>query len=390
MTDSYAKWAAGLFEQAPAEWASTLFAIDHQQAPSQRQLAAALSHAPRAATSLKSATLKELLVQWEFNPPQVIVAAGPGPFMMALRARLDRTSWGGVIPLVGGSPGIAAHLSTSSLRFRVALDVLIVASTNERDVLSHKMQQQFEYSPRVALSTLPYISGLQARPITNYDIQECVFAAQPDIPQSRDDRRALLINLLQFRRTNKLEALTIKLRAIIGEAQTHTEVHSYQDIFSELVAKGDASRNEIRFVYGSMQDALENPSTILATVSSSAALEAIALGNPALIIADCGVDDEHANHVFEGSGLIHKLDEVKLPYQGLAAASWKLQNYFHPASENNWISTIESLGARTAPQLSEKFSRQEILKNAISEALRTDFPQRSASLFKLYRAVFKR
>ena len=390
MTDSYAKWAAGLFEQAPDTWAASFFAIEHQQAPSQRQLVDALAHTPKAASAVTSIALKDLMKLWQEHTPDVIVAAGPGPFMLGLRARLDRTPWGRKIALVGGSPGIASHLSTEALRFRLALDLLLVASINERDTVASRMHYAFSFTPIIGLSTLPYIEGLQSRSIDAGQTQEFVFAAQPDIPQDRESRLQLLKSLLLLKRRNGLDSISIKLRAQVGEAQTHTEAHSYQDLFNELITRDEASRNEIRFVYGSMRDTLENPSTILATVSSSAAIEAIALGNPALIISDFGVNEENANKVFEDSGLVHRLDEIMLPYFEKADPTWKQRNYFHPVAENDWISKVSNLTHRTSPALSAKFSRQQLLKNAISEALRTDFPQHSASLFRAYRALFKR
>ena len=390
MTDSYTKWAAGLFEQSPESWNTSIYAVEHQQAPSQRQLMDALAHTPKAASAINSIALKDLMKLWESRTPDVIVVAGPGPFMLGLRSRLDRTAWGRKIALVGGSPGIASHLSTEALRFRLALDVLLVASINERDTVASRMHYAFSFTPIIGLSTLPYIDGLKSRSVDANQKQEFVFAAQPDIPKGREDRLQLLRSLLLLKRRSGLDAINIKLRAQSGESQTHTEEHSYQDLFNELISRDEASRNEIRFVYGSMRDTLEKSSTILATVSSSAAIEAIALGNPALIISDFGVNEENANKVFEDSGLVHRLDDVTLPYLDKADQTWMQRNYFHPTAENDWISKVSGLNQRTSPDLTSKFSCQQLIKNAISEALRTDFPQHSASLFKAYRALFKR
>ncbi len=387
MTDSYAKWAAGLFDHAPAEWQCNFVVVDHQQSPTSRQLEAALSGNPSAQSHVKRMPLKSLMNQWQLNPPNVIVAAGPGPFILALRQRLDKTSWGFSIPLVGGSPGIATHLDENSLRFRLALDVLIVASHNERLTLTQEMTKNFQHHPLIALSTLPFIANIDSRKQDD-EHQDLVFAAQPDIPAGKHERLEVLRALLQFKRRHGLDAVYIKLRALAGEAQTHTELFSYQDLFNELVAGDEATRDEIRFLFGSMRDALQNPNTILATISSTAAIESIALGNPTLIIADCGVSRERANEVFTYSCLINHLAEVKLPYSGLPNENWKKLNYFHNSAENDWISSINDLTTRKAPALSAHFSAQLLFKNATSEALRLS--RRTAPLFTLYRLLFKR
>jgi hypothetical protein len=387
MTDSYAKWAAGLLELAPRSWKTNFYVMDHQQSPTARQLDAALAHTPHARSVMQHISSRSLMNKWKHNPPTAVVVAGPGPFILALRQRLDKTSWGRAIALIGGSPGIATHLDENSLRFRLALDVLIVASHNERTTLSREMTQLFGSHPVVALSTLPFIQNIEVRKQTD-DSQDLVFAAQPDIPATKEERLNVLRALLQFKRQHKLETIYIKLRALVGEAQTHTELFSYQDLFNELVTRDEATRDEIRFLFGSMQDALANPNSILATISSTAAIESIALGNPTLIVADAGVSRARANEVFMNSGLVNRLEDVALPYRGLPNDDWKRLNYFHNSAENDWISSIDAIQSRTSPELSQHFSSQQLLKNATSEALRLS--QQSAPLFKLYRLLFKR
>ena len=241
MTDSYAKWAAGLFELAPNNWQRSFSVIRHQQAPTDRQLEAAVAQTPLARAAMQRVAMKALLSKWQHNPPTTVVVGGPGPFILALRQRLDKTSWGQKVALVGGSPGIATHLDETSLQFRLALDILIVASENERQTLSTEMSKLFGHHPAVALSTLPFIQHISQRKQDDSQ-QDMVFAAQPDIPASKHERLEVLKSLLQFKRHHQLDAVYIKLRALAGEAQTHTEYFSYQDLFNELIAGGEAAR----------------------------------------------------------------------------------------------------------------------------------------------------
>jgi capsule polysaccharide modification protein KpsS len=69
----------------------------------------------------------------------------------------------------------------------------------------------------------------------------------------------------------------------------------------DLVAQRRTSRDAVGFVGGSMHDALRTARGFV-TVSSTAALEAMAMDRPTLIISDFGVSAEMINLVFEGSG----------------------------------------------------------------------------------------
>jgi len=86
--------------------------------------------------------------------------------------------------------------------------------------------------------------------------------------------------------------------------------------------------HELEFCTGSMAEQL-TPGTAMVTVSSTAALEALDAGLPVLVLSDFGVSDEMLNKVFEGSGLLGTLADLKAgrffhPEQG-----WLRDNYFH-------------------------------------------------------------
>ena len=102
----------------------------------------------------------------------------------------------------------------------------------------------------------------------------------------------------------------VKLRATGGEPQTHRERWSYPALFDDLVRQGRVGSNAIRFTSGSMAAAL-NTARGLATVSSTAALEAMAAGVPVLIISDFGVSADLINLVFADSGCLGTLDDLR-------------------------------------------------------------------------------
>jgi hypothetical protein len=71
------------------------------------------------------------------------------------------------------------------------------------------------------------------------------------------------------------------------------------------------------------------PGTALATVSSTAALEAIDAGLPVLVLSDFGVSDGMLNKVFEGSGLFGTLKDLTAGRFFHPEPGWLRENYFH-------------------------------------------------------------
>ncbi|MFG1695417.1 DUF6716 putative glycosyltransferase [Nonomuraea sp. NPDC049309] len=81
------------------------------------------------------------------------------------------------------------------------------------------------------------------------------------------------------------------------------------------------------------------------TVGSTAALEAIAMGVPSLVLSDFGVSAEMINLVFEGSGLLGTLDDLAQGRFRTASPAWCAASYFHPAERDDWARRLAELVA---------------------------------------------
>jgi hypothetical protein len=131
----------------------------------------------------------------------------------------------------------------------------------------------------------------------------------------------------------------VKLRALEYERQTHNERHHYQRLWREMGAPG-----RLTFAAGSMHDQLTHAAGFV-TVSSTAALEAVAMGVPSLVLSDFGVSAEMINVVFEGSDLLGTLEDLAKGDFRTASASWCAANYFHPAERNDWARLLTGLAS---------------------------------------------
>ena len=165
------------------------------------------------------------------------------------------------------------------------------------------------------------------------------------MPVERADREEILLALADA------GAAVVKLRAWSEEQQTHKETWSYPEIMDDLLARRRVAADAITFVGGSMHDALRT-SRGFVTVSSTAALEAMAMNRPTLIISDFGVSAEMINLVFEESGCLGTLDDLRSGRLCHANPKWLDANYFHASEENNWLGLLtQLLAVRAAGQL---------------------------------------
>ena len=160
-----------------------------------------------------------------------------------------------------------------------------------------------------------------------------VFAAQAKVPVRREEREQILLALAQA------GPAVVKLRALSTEWQTHHEPWPYPQLYAGLVQAGRVAPDALHFAAGSMTEALAGARGLV-TVSSTAALEAMALGLPVLTLSDFGVSEEMINTVFAGSGCLGTLADLAAGRPATADPAWTAANYFHPPADNTWLDEI--------------------------------------------------
>jgi hypothetical protein len=134
----------------------------------------------------------------------------------------------------------------------------------------------------------------------------------------------------------------VKVRAAGGESQTHRERLSYDELWRGLVQQGRVPPGSITFEQGSMVEHLQRAAGFV-TVSSTAALEAIASDVPTIVLSDFGVNEEMINVVFEGSELLGTLDDLADARFFHPDPSWLRDNYFQPSSDNDLLPRLTQL-----------------------------------------------
>jgi hypothetical protein len=354
-TDSFAKWGAHLLASAPADWDLELRTVATPRSASPKQLRSAfrgldrrLAHLHREPPAPKDvdAVVEEL----RQDPPDAVLVSLIGPVAELVIDEVHRR-----IPdrpvLVSGLPGISFPSKWKGIFFRARADLFVLHS--HREVRAYEeMAREGGVEPHFALATLPFARGAVANggagatdAVGVFDgvgatvRDSVVFAAQPSVPSERADRALVVRWLVETARAHPEWRVVIKTRAAAGEHQTHREEHPYPDLVPV-----DAPTNLV-VESGPMAEHLER-AVALVTISSTAVLEAAARGVPALTLTDFGIARHLINEVFVGSGLEGDAVDLVDGRFGIVRPEWMRDNYFHPASEDDWQHRLVELMAR--------------------------------------------
>lgn len=335
-SDSFTKWGASVLDRMPADWHSRLVVIRTPALPSHRQLAAALTGTRFAGGIVPVVDLAAVAEMVAREQPDVVLLSVRGPVVRVLVRTIAAA--GGKRPvIVSGLPGISIPETMLALYYRSQVDVFLLHS--KREVAAFQslaavlgIQQDF------GLATLPFLAAGRREQSHGDDI---VFAAQAKVPRTLEDRQMLVRWLAETARRHPDRRVVVKLRGAAGEAQTHAERHPLDLILAGLE---DAPANLIAST-GPMSEHLASAAALV-TVSSTAAIEAVAMGIPVLALDDFGVSKRLINLVFEGSGLLGGSDalfegDFRMPDEG-----WLDANYFHSPSDETWIDAIQAAALR--------------------------------------------
>ncbi len=338
-SDSYLKWAAGLLDQLPPGWDPTLAVVRTPIAPSAGQIAAAVSGTRAGAAEPPAVVSARALRRIaERTSPDVVLVACTGPVVDVLVSEVFE----GLRPrpvFVSGLPGISIPATEKAWLYRGGCDLFVVHSGREVEEFG-RIGRELGAEGSMALARLPYLDSLTS--VTPAGGDRVVFATQAKVPKRREDRESILLALAALADTRPDLDVVVKLRALENERQTHNERYHYQRLWRELAEAGAVRPDAVRFAAGAMHEHLAAAAAFV-TVSSTAALEAIAGRVPLLVLSDFGVSAEMINLVFEDSGCLGTLEDVARGVFRRPTAAWCEANYFHDAAASDWVDRLAPL-----------------------------------------------
>ncbi|MDN4475157.1 hypothetical protein QQX09_04700 [Demequina sp. SYSU T00192] len=330
--DSSLKWAVTRLLEARDRWDCEILVVESAVTPSAAQVDAAVAGRVDPPARIGLTELARRVGPDAADAPDVLVLACRGDLIaLLLEDELRGTCRAGVI--VAGIPGVWLPPTELGLTLRRGVDLMVVHSHVERDAVEREL-------PRGDLRA----TGLASLAIEGADApsdgaRSVVFAPQALVPASRADRARLLAALVDLARARPDLTVVIKVRGTPGEAQTHRDDLPYEALLAEVA---DVPVN-LTVATGPMADHL--PGAIgFVTVSSTAALEAVAAGVPTLCLADFGVGEETLTTAFLGSGLLGSLDDLRAGGFKRPDPEWMARGYLHPGADDDWIERVEELG----------------------------------------------
>lgn len=344
-SDSYVKWAAALVGALPDGWERELLVVDSPIVVSDAQLAAALAGSGIADPARVAPA--EVGARVAAAAPDVVLVATVGPIarvLLRIVAGLDPRP-----VLLSGLPGISIPATRKALAFRRQADLLVLHS--RREVREFEaLARERGIAQRFGLASLPFAHDAPA------DGTDLVFAGQAIVPAVRGDRIRVATMLRDAALADPHRRVVVKVRAVAGEQQTHAEEHTYPDLLAEL---GPLPANLV--VSTEPMAAALDTAEGLVTISSTAAIEALARGIPAVLLDEFGISDALINTVFTGSGLFGGRDAVVRREFRHPDPAWLDDNYLHDATASDWFDrAIDLVAAQRAGRLQPHPAAQRV------------------------------
>ena len=359
-SDSYAKWGASLLAQLGPEWSVELVTVASRLAASDAQLAFALAGTGFRPDAAPRASLHEIVDRLNLEGHDAVFVSTSGAVSEAVITEITQR----VRPrpvIMTGLPGISTPAKYKGLFRRAQADLFVLHS--HREIREYQaLATRRGVSHNFVLATLPFLEQREAVPEWTGERDSIVFAAQPGVPHAVAERRAVIGWLVQAALTHPELRVVIKVRAQAGERQTHRERHPYAELVppnapDNLVVEGGSMVAHLARAVG------------FVTVSSTAAIEAIAAGVPSLVLTDFGVSGDLINEVFVGSGLLGPSRDLVAARFRQVDPRWRHDNYFHDASDNDWQSKLmESAELRDTGDLAARPAKRRSRGGALRRA----------------------
>ena len=332
-SDSFVKWGAATLSRATG-WDVDLVLIESDVSATDRQVDIALLHTAFEGRTVRRLSLRGLVDLIRSEQPDGVFVSTRGPVAEVVISELLALGRSTRPVVLTGLPGISIPAKWKGIFLRAQADVFVLHS--HREVAAYReLALTHGVEPAFALATLPFLTDTATEsPAEPAPRTRVVFAAQATVPADRGDRLRILSWLRTLAIRHRDLDVVIKVRGLAGDPQTHHEHYPFDTLLT------GPTPDNLRVATGSMAVHLGHAAGLV-TVSSTAAIEAIAAGVPVILLDDFGVDPALINTVFEGSGLLASKDDLMAARFRHPNPDWLQQNYFHPALEDDWIQRSE-------------------------------------------------
>ena len=337
-SDTRLKWAAHLAAAIP-NTVTECRSLDTRQALSERQVAE-LGLPNHDVVPLRSLRDGSAIAGYG-----IVVACMTGGELYRLRRVAERRASAGGRPLlVTGYAGVVYEKHLEGILWRIGYDVICANAESDAAMFARWLGELDVSSESLRVAGLAIARN--AEPVeTAWPPRRIVFAVQPDVPERRVDRVALLGELVSYAVRHRDREVVVKLRSLPDEVTTHPEAHNYAALLAEEFPHAPPN---ISCVYAPMSEVLDR-TDLLITVSSTASMEAWARGIPVGILGDVGLGESLWNHHFVASGAVTSIRAL--------ADDWI------PTVKSEWLAD-SGVDVEATSRLGEEIRRLSYLVNA--------------------------
>ena len=269
----------------------------------------------------------------------VVVLAVQGPHVRRFCHDLfDAVELAGTVPpvTISGWVGVIIEKIIAGYLDRLGTNIVAVNSRSNLATFEAVARSLDLPADNLVLSGLPLLSGEHREMPVGTPIRTVMFADQPTVPQSREDRLYIYQRLLAYARAHPDRQVVLKPRHRIGEDTIHR-----MKFHPEVLLSGLRQPPNFSIDYTPIADRLADLDLML-TVSSTAALESVGAGVRTALIADLDVREQLGNHIFLDSGLLRTFDQLERDDVGIPAKSW-FEDYFF---DTNGVTPAQLLADR--------------------------------------------
>ncbi|MEB3201674.1 MAG: DUF6716 putative glycosyltransferase [Synechococcus sp.] len=220
---------------------------------------------------------------------------------------LLQSAWAGQASrpvLVSAYPGILFRHQIEGMLDRSGVDLLCLNNPGDAQLYRQACAAMGLASGNAEITGLPILWSLEPR----LQVPEAacfVFFEQPSVPDNPIQRKYLCRRLAELARAWPGHAVIFKPRTSKVEAT----LHRHHGEMASLIEKLSRRIPNLQISYKSSLTLLKQCGCAI-TVSSTAAMEAMALGVSTRIISDLGVNETLGNHYFVESGALADFDSI--------------------------------------------------------------------------------
>ncbi|CAL9453478.1 hypothetical protein SUDANB121_02504 [Nocardiopsis dassonvillei] len=237
--------------------------------------------------------------------------------------------------VVSTLPGPALPAGEYEWLHRARADLLVLHSLREVAAFS-ELGEKLGAKTEVALAGLPLPRARERRRGRPHRV---VFAAQDGVPATARRRECVLEALAGLAESRP----DLEVVVCPGERRSSAPGGDYTELWRGLVAAGRVHDHTVLFRPGPVAAQLDRARG-LATFGSPAALDALALDVPVIVLGDAGEDPGAT--VFEDGDVFGTLDDLRALRFRVPSPAWARENHFHPPELEDWTRRLTALVRR--------------------------------------------